>query len=79
MTKSILITGCSTGFGFEGAKHLAGKCHTVYATMRGFDGKNQSAATSLRDFAQSEGVKLEVLELDVTSDDSVNAAVRGVK
>ena len=32
MTKSILITGCSTGFGFEGAKYLAGKGHTVYAT-----------------------------------------------
>ena len=75
MSKKILITGCSTGFGFEAAKYLANKGHQVYATMRGTDGKNEGAATSLRDFAKSDGLKLEVLELDVTSDDSVAAAV----
>ncbi len=75
MIKKILITGCSTGFGYEAAKHLARKGHRVYATMRGTNGKNENAATSLRDFAKSEGLKLEVLELDVTSDDSVEAAV----
>ncbi len=75
MIKKILITGCSTGFGYEAAKHLARKGHRVYATMRGTNGKNENAATALRDFGKSEGLKLEVLELDVTSDDSVEAAV----
>ena len=75
MSKSILITGCSTGFGFDAAKYLAGKGHHVYATMRGVDGKNTEAASNLRDYALSENINLEVIELDVTSDDSVNAAV----
>lgn len=73
--KKILITGCSSGFGFDSAKYLAGKGHHVYATMRNVKTKNAEAAAELRDFANSKHVKLEVLEMDVTSDDSVNAAV----
>ena len=75
MSKSILITGCSTGFGFDSAKHLAKKGYQVYATMRGINEKNTEAATALKDFSSSENVNLEVLELDVTSDESVKAAV----
>jgi len=75
MTKKILITGCSTGFGYEAAKYLAKKGHHVYATMRDTNGKNENAATALRDFAKSEDLKLEILDLDVTSDDSVDTAV----
>jgi len=42
--KNILITGCSTGFGFKAAKYLAGKGHHVYATMRNIKGKNAESA-----------------------------------
>ena len=75
MAKDILITGCSTGFGFDAAKYLAKKGHRVYATMRNVAGKNQSAAEALRAFAEAEQLSLTVLEMDVTSDDGVNAAV----
>jgi len=75
MGKKILITGCSTGFGFEGAKYLAGKGHHVFATMRGIDAKNAEAAERLRSYAQDKRVAIDVLELDVTSDASVAAAV----
>jgi len=74
MSKSILITGCSTGFGFNAAKHLATKGHTVYATMRNSDGKNKPAADELRSFAEAEGVNIKVVEMDVASDESVDAA-----
>ncbi len=74
LSKTIMITGCSTGFGYQAATHLAKKGHQVYATMRGTTGKNKQAATELRDFAKSNSLKLEVLELDVTSDESVKAA-----
>ncbi len=74
MSKNILITGCSTGFGFDAAKYLATKGHTVYATMRNSDGKNKPAADDLRTFAKEKGVNIKVVEMDVASDDSVNAA-----
>lgn len=72
--KSILITGCSTGFGYESAKYLATKGHKVYATMRNIDGKNAKPASELRDFANEKNLSITVLEMDVTSDESVQAA-----
>lgn len=72
--EKILITGCSSGFGFNSAKYLAERGHHVFATMRNIFGKNEQAAADLEDFAKSNGFKLEVLEMDVTSDDSVNFA-----
>ena len=73
--KKILITGCSTGFGYDSTRYFADKGHTVYATMRNVEGKNAEAAASLRDYASSNGLNIEVYDLDVTSDESVNTAV----
>ncbi|RLD25636.1 MAG: SDR family NAD(P)-dependent oxidoreductase, partial [Bacteroidetes bacterium] len=72
--KKILITGCSTGFGYDASKYFAEKGHHVYATMRNINGKNANAAKELRDFASTNNYNLDVLEIDVTSDESVNAA-----
>ncbi len=72
--EKILITGCSSGFGFNSAKFLAKKGYHVFATMRNIAGKNAQAASELEDFGKSNGYKLEVLELDVTSDESVSYA-----
>jgi NAD(P)-dependent dehydrogenase (short-subunit alcohol dehydrogenase family) len=69
-----LITGCSSGFGFDAAKYLAEKGHHVYASMRNMEGKNAGVAAELRDFAKSKDFKIEVIEIDVTSDESVHAA-----
>jgi NAD(P)-dependent dehydrogenase (short-subunit alcohol dehydrogenase family) len=67
---NILITGASTGFGHLSALSLAQRGHRVFATMRSPDGKNRERAAALR------GVKgIAVLELDVTSDASVDTAV----
>ena len=73
--KKILITGCSSGFGYDSAKYLAEKGHHVYASMRNTKGKNLEAANKLGAFASEMNVKLEVIDLDVLSDDSVNSAV----
>lgn len=72
--KNILITGCSSGFGFDAAKYLAAKGHTVFASMRNTAGKNKEASAALKDYASANNVKIEVVDLDVTSDESVNAA-----
>jgi len=72
--KNILITGCSSGFGFNAAKYFADKGNNVYATMRNVHGKNAEAASQLKAYASANGVQLKVVELDVTSDESVNNA-----
>ena len=77
-SKVILVTGCSSGFGNGAAKALADQGHTVYASMRGVDAKNERSAAELRAYAASHSVALHVLELDVTSDSSVEEAVSTV-
>lgn len=74
--KKILITGCSSGFGYDAARYLAEKGHHVYASMRNVGNKNSKAAAELEDFASVKGLKLEVLEMDVTSDSSVHKAAK---
>jgi NADP-dependent 3-hydroxy acid dehydrogenase YdfG len=72
MSKTILITGASTGFGRDTAETLAKAGHTVYASMRDPKSKNKTHADAL----SKQGVK--VVELDVTSDASVDKAVSEV-
>ena len=76
--QTILITGASTGFGRQTAERLARKGHTVYASMRGVSGKNAEHAQKLRDLAQTEKLKLRVIELDVTDEAQVNGAVETI-
>lgn len=70
----VFITGCSTGFGFLAAKRFAERGDHVVATMRNPDGKNKAHADELRKFASATGWTIDILELDVTSDASVEAA-----
>jgi NAD(P)-dependent dehydrogenase (short-subunit alcohol dehydrogenase family) len=72
MSKTILITGASSGFGRDTAETLHRAGHTVYASMRGVQGKNRQAAAALRKL----GVK--TVEVDVSDDASVDAGVENV-
>ncbi len=72
--QTILITGASTGFGFITAKTLAKKGHTVFATMRDVNGKNKTNKEQLLQWAKENDAVIHVVELDVTSDQSVNKA-----
>lgn len=72
---SVLITGTSTGIGRATAETLITVGHSVYATMRDPEGRNTAAATQLREFAASRAGRVEVVDLDVTSQSSVDAAV----
>jgi len=77
-SKVVLITGSSTGFGRRTAESLARRGHGVYATMRAVEGKNAEASRELRELAERESLSLKVVELDVTSRESIDAAVRTV-
>jgi len=73
--KKILITGCSTGFGYNATKHFAKKGYQVYASMRNSTSKNAEKANELLEFGKSNGLNIEVLDIDVTSDESVDKAI----
>ena len=72
----IFITGASTGFGRLFAETLARNGHTVFATMRDPQGKNAKNAADLLALASRESLSIFTLECNVTSDASVELAVR---
>lgn len=72
----IFITGASTGFGRLFAETLARHGYTVFATMRDPQGKNAKNAADLLALASRESLSIFTLECDVTSDASVELAVR---
>src|SRR5476651_219898 len=61
MKKVILVTGASSGLGLATATALAAQGHTVYGTTR--------------DIKRIKGVSFNPLQMDVTDDASVNAAI----
>ena len=75
MSHIVLITGSSTGFGRDTAVELARRGHHVFATMRDSRGRNEAARGDLEALARTERLKLDVLELDVTNDESVRDAI----
>ncbi|MBK9149524.1 MAG: SDR family oxidoreductase [Saprospiraceae bacterium] len=70
MTKKILITGASGGFGKLTVLTLMQNGHQVAASMRDIDGKNKTVAAELRNAGAI------VVELDVTNDSSVRNGVK---
>ncbi len=73
--KSILITGAASGFGRLGAEHYARLGARVFATMRNLP---RPEAEELSQLARDEGLAIEVLEIDVMSDESVASGVATV-
>jgi NAD(P)-dependent dehydrogenase (short-subunit alcohol dehydrogenase family) len=71
----VLITGASSGFGRLISETLARKNFNVFATMRNVNGKNASAAGEFQELARRESLALQVVELDVTDDGSVERAI----
>jgi NAD(P)-dependent dehydrogenase (short-subunit alcohol dehydrogenase family) len=75
---TVLLTGSSSGFGYETSLTLARRGHRVFASMREPGAGNATAAGLLERSAREENLQLTVLELDVRAEDSVGAAVEAV-
>jgi NAD(P)-dependent dehydrogenase (short-subunit alcohol dehydrogenase family) len=75
---NVVITGSNSGFGRLTTETLAKAGHTVFATMRGSAGKNAKAAAELKAFGAANGNRVHVVDLDVTSDSSVQQAIDAV-
>ncbi|WP_213816628.1 SDR family NAD(P)-dependent oxidoreductase [Glaciihabitans sp. dw_435] len=74
----ILITGAATGIGYLTAKKLASDGHIVWASMRDPEGRNAKTAAEFADLASATGAELHTVDLDVTSQESANEAVRTI-
>ena len=68
-----VVTGSSSGIGFETSLLLAKNGFFTYATMRNLDKSNKIIGLKLK-----EKLPLEVLELDVTDDKSVKEAIEKI-
>jgi short-subunit dehydrogenase len=67
------VTGSSSGIGYETSLLLARNQITTYATMR-----NLSKSNGLRVIASKEKIPLNVTQLDVNNDSSVNDAINNI-
>lgn len=64
--KKILITGASSGFGFESALRLGALGHSVIAGAKEYNDMSR-----LEEEAQRRKVKLEIIKLDLLNDDDI--------
>ena len=70
MAKVAVVTGSSSGIGYETSLLLARNQFTTYATMR-----NLSKGNGLRESASKEKIPLRVAQLDVNNDSSVDNTI----
>ena len=72
--KVVLITGCSSGFGLLTAVEMARSDFRVFASMR-----NLNKRGDLEEAAKNAKVSLDIIELDVTKQDSIHSALEEVE
>lgn len=78
MKQVILVTGASSGFGRLAADALAQAGHTVYASMRETKTRNAPQVAAAEAYAKEHSVDLRAIELDVSSQPSVDAGIAAI-
>jgi len=73
MEKVAVVTGTSSGIGFETALALAREGYYTYATMR-----NTAKGDKLKELSSKESLKIDVLELDVDNENSAKTAIKHI-
>src|SRR5262245_17885326 len=71
--KAAVVTGSSSGIGYETALLLARNGFYTFATMR-----NLNKSKEIIENAKNDSLPLKVLELDVTSDESVSKSIANI-
>jgi len=70
MEKVAIVTGSSSGIGFETSLALAREGYFTYATMR-----DTTKSNKIKEITQKENLKISILELDVDDEKSVKSAI----
>jgi len=73
--KVAIVTGSSSGMGFETSLILARNGFYTYATMRKLEGEGSK---HLADITKSENLPLQIIRLDVNDDKSVKDAINTI-
>lgn len=73
--RSVLITGCSSGFGYLGALHYARLGAKVFATMRNLP---RPEAGKLAEIAREEALDITILPLDVLDERQIDDAMTAI-
>ena len=73
MEKVAVVTGTSSGIGFETALALASEGYYTYATMR-----DTAKSDKIKELGKKDNLKISVLELDVDDESSVKNAIRKI-
>jgi len=73
MEKIALVTGSSSGIGYETSLSLAREGYFTYATMR-----DLKKSDEIKKIAKNENLPLKVIELDVDNEDSTENAIRSI-
>ena len=73
MEKVAVVTGTSSGIGFETALALAREGYYTYATMR-----DTTKSDKIQELAKKENLKIDVLELNVDDENSVKTAMQKI-
>ena len=75
MTKVAVVTGDSSGMGYETSLILARNGFHTYATVRKLEGEGSN---QIIDIAKNENLPLQVIQLDVNNDKSVTDAINRI-
>jgi NAD(P)-dependent dehydrogenase (short-subunit alcohol dehydrogenase family) len=73
--KIAVVTGSSSGMGFETSLALARNGFDTYATMRNIE---ERGAKQIADIAKNENLPIEIIQLDVNNDNSVSDAINRI-
>ena len=73
MDKVALVTGCSSGIGFETALALAREGYQTYASMR-----DTKKGAKIQEIAKKENLPIAIISLDVDKPESITSAIKQV-